>query len=219
MTPANRSRSPARQPRQNERKSRAPALVTVWETRSCARWPTGSVLEFAGLTLWRASAAMSSGVLAQLHRKEKADLVAKSLLDALSGTFPIDGHEITLSTSIGISISPDDSADPTELLQQADSAMYSAKRDGKNRCLYLIADIGSTVRGRLIWRTMRHSGLKPGLLQTELTESVMLHRAERAAETMKRLGGARRDDCHRRPRYRLLSLHLSRQAPVRRAEN
>jgi len=44
----------------------------------------------------------------------------------------IDGHEIILSTSIGISIYPDNGKSIDELLKNADAAMYVAKQKGKN---------------------------------------------------------------------------------------
>ena len=48
---------------------------------------------------------------------------------------PADKHHVTIS--IGISTFPDDSQDPIELVEMADSALYRAKRDGRNRvCVY-----------------------------------------------------------------------------------
>ena len=48
---------------------------------------------------------------------------------------PSDKHHVTIS--IGISSFPDDSTDPIELVEMADSALYRAKREGRNRvCAY-----------------------------------------------------------------------------------
>jgi two-component system, cell cycle response regulator len=48
---------------------------------------------------------------------------------------PSGAHRVTIS--IGISSFPDDSADPIELVEMADSALYRAKREGRNRvCAY-----------------------------------------------------------------------------------
>ncbi len=44
---------------------------------------------------------------------------------------PKDVHHITVS--IGVSSFPDDSSDPIELVEMADSALYRAKREGRNR--------------------------------------------------------------------------------------
>jgi diguanylate cyclase (GGDEF)-like protein len=88
-------------------------------------------------------------VLTHLKDGDDAALVAKSLLEALSRSFLIENHDINISASIGIALFPDNGADANELLQQADSAMYSAKRDGKNRTMYFTPEIGFSVRERL----------------------------------------------------------------------
>lgn len=52
-----------------------------------------------------------------------------------------DTHHVTIS--IGIAAFPDDSSDPIELVEMADSALYRAKRDGRNRvCIYGAVDAG-----------------------------------------------------------------------------
>lgn len=235
-------------------------------------------------------------VLSKLTSKEDAGRVGISLLEALSRPFFIENQEITISGSIGISLFPENGTDGADLLQQADSAMYTAKRNGKNQMMYFTTELGSMVRERLslenqlrgaiarneiavhyqpefdivsghlirfealarwthptlgtipplkfipiaeesgliipfgayimeracrdavIWQNvspdpvqvavnvsslqfmretfvhelteiLNRTGLKPNLLQIELTESVMLNGAERAAETMKQLRG------------------------------
>jgi diguanylate cyclase len=88
-------------------------------------------------------------VLGGLRKKEDAGLVAKTLLGALAEPFFIDNHEITIAASIGISVFPDNARDGAELLQQADCAMYAAKRNGKNHAMYFTTALGSFVRERL----------------------------------------------------------------------
>jgi diguanylate cyclase (GGDEF)-like protein len=88
-------------------------------------------------------------VLTNLHCKDEATLVANNLLETLSRPFFIENQEITISASIGISVFPENGANATDLLQQADTAMYSAKRDGKNRIMYFTPELGSSARERL----------------------------------------------------------------------
>ena len=87
-------------------------------------------------------------VLAGLHTKDQAELVAHTLLDALAKPFLIENHEITVGASIGISLFPETANDGVDLLQQADSAMYAAKRNGKNQVMYFTPELGSSVRER-----------------------------------------------------------------------
>jgi diguanylate cyclase (GGDEF)-like protein/PAS domain S-box-containing protein len=88
-------------------------------------------------------------ILDGLRVREEAALVAESLLKTISNPMRIQGHELTLGASIGISIYPEDSSDAEVLMKQADSAMYTAKRDGKNRVLYFTSAIGAELQERL----------------------------------------------------------------------
>ena len=57
--------------------------------------------------------------------------VAERVLDAMREPFPIDGHEVFATPSIGIAFSGEGNINADELLRHADSAMYEAKRRGK----------------------------------------------------------------------------------------
>jgi diguanylate cyclase (GGDEF)-like protein len=88
-------------------------------------------------------------VLNCIKRKDDAHTVAESLLEALARPFYIEGQEITIGASIGISTFPDHANDEMDLLQQADSAMYAAKRTGKNHAVFFTQDLGNSVRERM----------------------------------------------------------------------
>jgi len=75
--------------------------------------------------------------------------VAQSLLEALSTAFEIEGHEINISASIGVSMFPENSVHADLLLQQSDTAMYAAKRNGKNQMMYFTPELGSSLRERV----------------------------------------------------------------------
>nr|WP_239056509.1 EAL domain-containing protein [Wenzhouxiangella limi] len=71
------------------------------------------------------------------------------LLVALAAAEMIDGHQVQVSASIGVSLYPQaDDIDADQLLRQADQAMYEAKLAGKNR--YRLFDVArdSDLRGR-----------------------------------------------------------------------
>ncbi len=71
-------------------------------------------------------------LLPRLQNPEDASRVAQRIKNVLSRRFKIEGHEIFISASIGISIFPLDGNDSETLMKHADLAMYHAKEKGKN---------------------------------------------------------------------------------------
>lgn len=71
-------------------------------------------------------------VLTSIHHGSDAELVAGKVVASISQPFVIDGQEVNIGTSIGISIYPDDSEDRAALIKFADEAMYRAKQGGRN---------------------------------------------------------------------------------------
>lgn len=69
--------------------------------------------------------------------------VAATVLQALDHAINVGEQEITIGASIGISLYPELASDYTTLLQQADGAMYVAKRAGKNRAVIYSHEIGT----------------------------------------------------------------------------
>ncbi|HEX5802519.1 MAG TPA: EAL domain-containing protein [Azospira sp.] len=62
--------------------------------------------------------------------------VAQNICRTISAPLVINGHEIVITTSIGISVFPDDGQDVSHLLRHADTAMYRAKQSGSGFCYY-----------------------------------------------------------------------------------
>jgi diguanylate cyclase (GGDEF)-like protein/PAS domain S-box-containing protein len=71
-------------------------------------------------------------VLGSLDDASHAATVAQQILDSLSAPFELEGQEVFMSASIGISTCPRDGRDATTLLKNADAAMYTAKNTGRN---------------------------------------------------------------------------------------
>ena len=88
-------------------------------------------------------------VLTTLRSANEAELVAGALLESLTQQFVVEGHEMVIGASMGISVFPRDATDPVSLLQQADSAMYAAKHNGKNQVRSFTPELGSYTRERL----------------------------------------------------------------------
>ena len=72
---------------------------------------------------------------------EYAKLVADKIIQQVSMPYTVKGHEVVISTSIGIALYPINGATQESLLSQADKALYDAKRAGKRR--YALATAGS----------------------------------------------------------------------------
>jgi diguanylate cyclase (GGDEF)-like protein len=97
----------------------------------------------------------------------EAGAVATALLEVLAPVFLVEEHEITISASIGVSTYPENGATPLQLLQQADSAMYAAKRLGKNRTVLFSDELGAAIRERLNLETQLRSALAQGQIHVE----------------------------------------------------
>ncbi|MHB9025432.1 MAG: putative bifunctional diguanylate cyclase/phosphodiesterase [Armatimonadota bacterium] len=72
-------------------------------------------------------------LLTDLKQTSDVAYVSQKILELLREPFVIAGQELTISTSIGISLFPDDAADTESLLQNADTALYQAKDQGRNQ--------------------------------------------------------------------------------------
>ncbi|MGE4278518.1 MAG: putative bifunctional diguanylate cyclase/phosphodiesterase [Magnetospirillum sp.] len=87
-----------------------------------------------------------------LERVDTADdvvIVADKLLSALAGSFLLEGREVFVGSSIGISLYPEDGDNAETLLKHADTAMYQAKADGKGRFKFYSADMTRRQEHRL----------------------------------------------------------------------
>ena len=75
-----------------------------------------------------------------------AGRLAESIFETLRDAS--DAPEITIATSIGIALSPDDAVDRQALLNHADVALYRAKQEGRNTYRFFEAKMGAEVRDR-----------------------------------------------------------------------
>ena len=72
---------------------------------------------------------------------EEAAEVGSRLLNALAAPFDVEGHQLLLSASVGISLCPEHGEDLETLQERADRAMYSAKAQGRNQCAVFSSEV------------------------------------------------------------------------------
>ncbi|WP_370298779.1 EAL domain-containing protein [Pontibacterium sp.] len=85
-----------------------------------------------------------------LSVRSDAAVIADKLLAAFRQPFTVENTELHITASIGISLFPDDGDDAEILLRNADSAMYEAKRDGRNGFRFYTPDMTVEVRQRVL---------------------------------------------------------------------
>jgi diguanylate cyclase (GGDEF)-like protein len=71
-------------------------------------------------------------VLPNVSHPDGSTVVLDKIFKALEETIMVEGHELHISISVGISAYPDDGTDLATLLRHADEAMYDAKAAGRN---------------------------------------------------------------------------------------
>ena len=93
--------------------------------------------------------------------------VAQKVREAVAAPMHIDGREIFVSTSIGITVFPRDGTEVDELLKNADIAMYRAKQEGRNGHQFYRQDMAVSTSDRMY--------LEAGLRQALGREELQLH--------------------------------------------
>jgi len=97
-------------------------------------------------------------ILESIPHIDNATIVAEKILDVMQEPFHVDGHEIHMTVSIGITIYPMDDKDLTNLLKDADQAMYRAKQAGRNNFQIFGADMAESIAAvRLIETQIEHA--------------------------------------------------------------
>lgn len=97
-------------------------------------------------------------LLPGLEQEQDSVKMIRRLIETISRPFDIGDHEIFLSLSIGVAISPNDGSDAETILRNAETAMYHAKRHGRNNYQFYSVDMNSKALERLILENqLRHA--------------------------------------------------------------
>jgi diguanylate cyclase (GGDEF)-like protein/PAS domain S-box-containing protein len=70
-------------------------------------------------------------LLSEMEQSEDAAITARRMLQAVAEGHSIGQHDLHVTTSIGVSVFPEDGADAATLIKNADTAMYQAKENGR----------------------------------------------------------------------------------------
>ena len=101
-------------------------------------------------------------ILEHLDDAQDAARVAQKVLECLSHPFRLDEREVYIGASIGITTYPEDGDSVEALLRHADTAMYHAKAQGKNRYHFFTAELNRRVLEQVRLESDMRCGLQRG---------------------------------------------------------
>ena len=107
--------------------------------------------------------------IADLDDAASAAAVTEKIRGAIARPIRLAGKELVVTPSIGVSFYPDDGADPSTLLRCADSALYAAKAEGRNRVHFFRPELGRQADARLDMEAV----LRHALHESELFEETL----------------------------------------------
>lgn len=90
-----------------------------------------------------------TALILEIESPEDAIEVARRIGHLMRTPFVIEGREVTLTTSIGIALYPHDGLDGASLLKHADTAMYHAKRSGRDNAQLYSAALTNQIQERM----------------------------------------------------------------------
>ncbi len=101
-------------------------------------------------------------LLGGLDDAADASPIAENLLNHFKDAFIIENRELILTSSVGIAVYPDDGDNSSQLLRNADSAMYHSKKLGRNTYSYFTEAMNQEVSRRLTLEEQMHGALERG---------------------------------------------------------
>jgi predicted signal transduction protein with EAL and GGDEF domain len=87
-------------------------------------------------------------IMTSIEEAPDAALLSKRIREAIIEPYELDGHQIVIDISIGISIAPDDAGTPDQLLRNADMALYGAKSDGRGTFRFFEPEMDARMKER-----------------------------------------------------------------------
>jgi diguanylate cyclase (GGDEF)-like protein/PAS domain S-box-containing protein len=103
-------------------------------------------------------------MLSGIQSISDASVAAARLIELIAIEFPISNNVLSVTSSVGISMYPENGADGETLVKNADAAMYSAKQKGPNNFEFFTEDLNVQMKERLTLE----SGLRQAIEKQEL---------------------------------------------------
>ncbi len=117
-----------------------------------------------------------------LHSNPRAaEEVAHKIIASINEPIIIDGYNLHMSTSIGISLYPDDGATAAEILKNSDTAMYRSKDSGRNRYTFFTQEMNTRATRRLNLENKLRAAIRHNRLS-------VYYQPKRDAETLRLVG-------------------------------
>ena len=105
---------------------------------------------------------------------KSADLIAHTLVKAISAPIQIGMHELTITPSIGVSCFPDDGEEANTLIKYADAAMYQTKAAGRHGHQHFNAAAQAIVQSKLTMEADLRLAIAKNHLQVHYQPQVCL---------------------------------------------
>jgi len=99
-------------------------------------------------------------ILENLNSVQSPTIIANKILKVMEKPFNLNGQELYLTVSIGITIYPDDGSDTQTLIKNADAAMYKAKADGRNKYQFYNVEMTDKAYARVILEAQLREAIK-----------------------------------------------------------
>jgi diguanylate cyclase (GGDEF)-like protein len=87
-------------------------------------------------------------IMTAMQQPTDAATLSRRVRDSVAKPYNIDGHQIIVDISIGISVSPIDATEPDQLLKNTDMALYGAKADGRGVYRFFEPEMDARMKAR-----------------------------------------------------------------------
>jgi len=88
-------------------------------------------------------------ILEEITDSKDAAILAQKIISSITEPIQLDEQEVVVSSSVGISVYPDDASNAPDLIKAGDAAMYRAKNRGRHTFEFYVAELTEEARQRL----------------------------------------------------------------------